>query len=655
MCGIAGIVSFRGRALDQLPRVVSMGNAMRHRGPDDEGYLTVMQNGFCQHYFGPETPTDVRRTYPGARRVMDGFQTETVVALGHRRLSILDLSAAGHQPMSYAEERFWLVYNGEIYNHLELRTELIKRGYAFRSKTDTEVILASYAEWGERCLRRFNGDFAFALWDNKTSSLFCARDRIGIKPFYYECNADRLIFASDIQTLIASGLFRPKPDRDGLYLAMAFGIAPRPLTAFQNVQALEQSHWMRVGIAGHIEKQRYWRIPIGSQDKRMQERDAVALLDEELTLAVRRRLVADVPVGTFMSGGIDSTTVSAIAARFHPGIRAFTLGYEGAGANMDEIPQAEATARMSPMRHIVKRVKPEECLQDLPTWIAGYEEPFYSLPANYMISKLARDNGVTVILNGLGGDELFGGYSYYRHARLALLRRLAGAGPVADLPGRLKTLIAAIGRNAGDHLHTNLFCLNSDAELGALFRPEARPSYRIADKLHALYCDGLIFTSTIEALSYMDLMNYVGNHHVHRTDQFTMCFSLESRFPLLDHELVEAAFRIPDKWKVRRGMGKYVLRRVARDKIHQSCLAMKKKGFGLPLRQWMQGPFSEVVRRSIWQLRERPEVCGETVSEWYRRYEAGGFSAERIWHLTALELWFEHFIDQRGRTIAQGA
>jgi asparagine synthase (glutamine-hydrolysing) len=629
---------------------------MRHRGPDDEGYVTVQRNGVCQQYVGPDTPADVRRFCPVARRVIDGFRTETIVALGHRRLSVVDLSAAGHQPMSYADERFWIVYNGEIYNHSELRVELIKCGHSFRSKTDTEVILASYVQWGERCLDRFNGDFAFALWDNETFSLFCARDRIGIKPFYYERDADRFIFASDIKTLIASGLYHPKPDREGLYLAMAFGIAPRPLTAFENVRSLEQSHWMRVGIDGRVETRRYWRIPIGSQEKGMQERDAIALLDEELVRAVRRRLVADVPVGTFMSGGIDSTTVSAIAAQFHPGIRAFTLGYEGGASDMDEIPQAEGTARMYPMRHIVKRVRPEECLQELPRWIAGYEEPYYSVPPTYVISRLARDNGVTVVLNGLGGDELFGGYSYYRYAGLPLLPRLRALLPLADMllpAGRLKGLAAAVVSSSRDHLHTHLFCLSGDAELRALFSSHMRPSYHVADKLHALYCEGLEFASGIEALSYMDLMNYVGNHQVHRTDQFTMCFSLESRFPLLDHELVEAAFRIPDRWKVRRGTGKYVLRRVAEAKIHQSCLTMRKKGFGLPLRHWMQGQLREVVERSLRKLRERPEVCGETVSHWFRQYEAGRFSAERIWHLTALELWFEHFIDQRGHTIPQ--
>ena len=647
MCGIAGILSLAGTPQQQIPHLVAMTRAMRHRGPDDEGYMTVGESGRIRHFLGADSPLAVRARFPTSGMVTSGDQATSLFAMGHRRLSILDVSSAGHQPMSDSSGRYWIVFNGEIYNFKALRSELEVLGHRFQSSSDTEVILAAYGQWQEGCLVRFNGDFAFAIWDAHQQSLFCARDRIGIKPFYYVWDDQQFVFGSDIKTLIASGLYRPEPDPHGLYLAMAFGIAPRPITAFKGVRALEQAHWMRLHADGRVEKQRYWNIPIGTQDLKMKEGDAVEQLEEQLQRSVARRLVADVPVGTFMSGGIDSTVISAIAARKHPGIKAFTLGYQNAAPEMDEVSQAAATARLHPMEHIVKRVDPEESLEDLQAWIAGYEEPFYSLAANYEISKIVKENQVKVVLNGLGSDELFAGYERYRYSRIPQhpwLRLLAGLADVIP-NGKVARGASLFGAQTPDHLHTLLFRQGDDKYLHSLFHSSFAIDSNLLEYIHNLYARETVFGDAIEAMSYMDLMNYVGNHHVHRVDQFTMAHSIEGRFPFFDHELIETAYRIPSRLKIHKGKHKYILRRVAEKHIAKECLTMKKKGFSLPLALWMKGPLEPIVTKSLTRLMERPMMCSDTINRLNKAYKSGHLSPTRIWHLVALELWFERFID----------
>ena len=571
------------------------------------------------------------------------------VALGHRRLSIVDLTPHGHQPLCTPEKRYWIVFNGEIYNFHEISSELKSEGVRLHGHSDTEVLINAYVRWGEQCLARFNGDFAFAIWDNKEKFLFCGRDRVGIKPFYYTIQHGQLIFASDIKTIIASGLYTPEVDPEGLYFAMAFGMAPRPITAFKGIHALEQGTWMRVHINGKIEKQGYWCIPVGTQQHRMSQAEAIELLDVELTKAVKLRLHADVPVGTFMSGGIDSTTISAIASRQHPGIKAFTLAYQNTAPELDEVAQAEATARINPMEHVIHRVNPEESLSDLDNWIAGYEEPFQSLAANHVITKLVKQNGVTVVLNGLGGDELFAGYGRYLYARRwNLISRFS---PVIKMLspflGRKGDRVMGINEvKSPDQLHTLLFQQTHDKGLHQLFNHPDLKNINTPDRLKKLYADGIEFDDPIEAFSFMDLKNYIGNHHVHRVDQFTMAHSVEGRFPFLDHNLIELAYTIPSKWKIKGGVQKYVLRQVAKKYIDHSCLSMKKKGFGLPLKQWMQGPLLPLVKDKIELLKDRPLIRAETITRWFDEYQSGRIPALQIWHLVALELWFEYFIDR---------
>jgi asparagine synthase (glutamine-hydrolysing) len=290
----------------------------------------------------------------------------------------------------------------------------------------------------------------------------------------------------------------------------------------------------------------------------MSESEAVDLLEERLTSSIKYRLVADVPVGTFMSGGNDSTTISGMASRLHPGIKAFTLAYEGNAPEFDEVEQARATAAINPMEHIVHTVKPEATLKYLDKWVEGYEEPFYHLAANYVISGLVKDNGVTVVLNGLGGDELFAGYPYYRIAHNYHLIRLCGpvfrrAGSIANMLKMPKAnqIMRLSNTLSQDRLHTSLLIRWPEEELHRLFSVQELKGFSAVEYVHTAYADQLSFTDPVEAFSYMDLMNYIGNHQVHRVDQFTMAHSIEGRFTFLDHNLIVASFTIPTDYKLK--------------------------------------------------------------------------------------------------------
>ena len=456
-----------------------MAQSMKNRGPDDEGYLLASFQTEKPVIFGGDDTPECKRhiAYYPSRHICSAYDTASSVFLAHRRLSIIDLSPFGHQPLCTPDGRYWIVFNGEIYNYREIREELKACGIHFQGNSDTEVLLNAYGLWKEKALRRFNGMFAFAIWDDTEKILFCARDRIGIKPFYYTVQENTFIFASDIMTLIQGGIYKPRVGLEGLYLAMSFGVAPRPLTAFKDVYGLEQGHWMMIDSSGIIRNEPYWRIPTGSQDTHLSERDSIELIEEKLRKSVEYRLVADVPVGTFMSGGIDSTTVSAISSQLHPGIKAFTLSYDDAD-KFDELAQAKSTAKMYPMEHIVKKVNADSVLEHIEDIVTCYEEPFNDISPNYVISKFVRENDVTVVLNGLGGDELFGGYPYYRLVDAwRILRKVCFIRKLFRLLAKKKHLYdrmySVISVDTPDRYHTALRSYFSDREKNILFSDPA--------------------------------------------------------------------------------------------------------------------------------------------------------------------------------------
>ncbi len=653
MCGIAGIL-----ALEEEPEIVvrlaCMLSAMRHRGPDDEGMVLFRKgNGKVDIFGGEDTPEPVfaSRTHYAPRQVrLLQSAPNLLLALGHRRLSILDLSPAGHQPMATSDGRYWIVYNGEVYNYREIRSELERHGESFLSNTDTEVVLKSYRRWGPASLSRFNGMFAFAIWDNRTKELFCARDRIGIKPFYFFSTGRLFLFASDIKTIIASGLYRPEVDMEGLYHALSLDCAPRPLTCFKDIRALPQAHWMKVTCKGAVTQHRYWTLPLPDPTA-AQDHDWGSELEERLKASVRRRLVSDVPVGTFMSGGIDSTTVSALASGIHPGIRAFTLGFGAEGDRHDEVEQAKATARLHPMQHTVKIVTVEETIRHLDDQVLCNEEPSCTPNPTHVMSQFVREHDVTVVLNGLGGDELFCGYGRERVAgqwrRLLPWRRVLGLLPHVHESLKKRKRISALRDLMDCYVYAFSVFLEHDKQrlFGALAR-----GLNTYDFFREVYpFRGRDTEDPIDTMCTCDLFNYIGNHQVYRTDQFTMRFSLEARFPFLDHELVELAFQMPSEMKVAHGTGKYILRQVAANHIAPSCLDMGKKGFSLPVGEWIEGAMKPLVTEKLSQLKKRDLFSPNAVDDILSKYYARRRSSLQVWLLVSLEMWLERFMDGHRR------
>ncbi len=640
-----------GRLRPLVPHIHSMTRRMRHRGPDDEGYLLVDgRKDWLKAYRGDDTPEAVvTRNYP-LPHVSEAAGLPLEACFGHRRLRIIDLSPRGHQPMTESDGRFWIVFNGEIYNFLDIRKELEILGHTFVSQSDTEVVLLSYIQWGEGCLEKFNGMFAFGIYDRQKRELFLARDRIGIKPLYYVLRDDYFIFASDIKTILASGLVEAGIDIEGLWHNLSFSVAPRPMTTFRNIVALEQAHWMKISLPdGGVQKRRYWSVPIGTENRSMSEGDAVDLVETELTRSIRQRLTADVEVGTFMSGGIDSTTVSAIASGLHPGISAFTLAYDRSVSEYDELQEAKDTAALHPMRHIVETVDAEAILDSVDRMVAAYEEPFSTLAPNYVISRLVARHPITVILNGLGGDELFAGYSHYLGIPAWRCKRMAARLWLTCLPVKKwapESILRFNEINSVSQYYAHQFSNFNDFQKRRLFAQ--RMGFDSLNVLGDMYRppEGE-FSHAYEELSFYDLMSYIGNHHVYRIDQFTMLFSLEGRFPFLDHLLVEAAFKIPFRLKINDGVQKYVLRKVAEKYIAPSCLSMKKKGFGLPVGRWMNDQLNRLTIDSLSDLKKRDLFVVEEIDAVYNRYRLTDY--KKVWHLVMTELWLKKFIDGGGR------
>jgi len=655
MCGIAGILIQKNEPRRLAEPLLRMIDAMKQRGPDDYGFTIgsaydesnlIAYGSKDNSADSPPLPSLDLRHQDTARGIAG------TLFIAHRRLSIIDVSSMGHQPMSSLDGRYWITFNGEIYNYKDIAAELTAQGVHLVGQSDTEVLLQAYIRWGPKCLDRLNGMFAFAIWDQKRRCFFCARDRLGIKPFYYTMCDGLFLFASDIKTLIASGLYRPAVSIEGLYHVMSLGVAPRPITAFQGVYGLRPGHFMEIRPETHDPaQQQYWRVPVGTQKANMSENEAVELVRNQLTTSVRRNLVADVDVGTFMSGGIDSTTVSAIAAIEHPSITAFTLGAKSENSSPDDVRGARNTAAMYSMNHVTEIVEVESALHHLEEMILVQEEPCYALPPDYVLSKVTSEYGFKVVLSGLGGDELFGGYIYYNNwlPKWQMLKKVPFASKLAGLMGRNGARIAAaLELSTADRFAVSANSIRTEAEKKKLFMDSDVKDMNSIERIHELYVgDDVEFTDDVEAISYIDLLHYVGNHQLYRLDQSGMAFSVESRFPLLDHEMVEAAFSIPTRHKIRDGIGKHVLRRVAQKLVAPECLSMPKQGFSLPTEDWMRGQLSHVVDSAITKLADRGIFQPDEVMRSYNSFKAGKMSYLPVWQLVTVELWHELMIEGR--------
>jgi asparagine synthase (glutamine-hydrolysing) len=596
--------------------------------------------------------------------------------MGHRRLAVIDLSPAGRQPMRSSCGRFVLSYNGEIYNHLDLREELQRHAGSqdWRGHSDTETLLAALRVWGvDAALERLNGMFAFALWDRETSTLYLARDRMGEKPLYYGRSGGTFLFASQLNALSAHPDWTAQVDRDALSLFLRHDYVPGPWSIYEGIRKLPPATLLEVRASGTSvgEPRAYWSLAEHAEaGGRSADDDPVAMTDRLDTLlrdAVRRRMIADVPLGAFLSGGIDSATVVAMMqAQSARPVETFTIGFED--ERFDEARHARAVAEHLGTRHTELYVTPDEAMAVIPALPTVYDEPFAdsSQIPTFLVSRLARRH-VTVSLSGDGGDELFAGYERYgkvdaiwrRVGRVPwLLRRLAsGALPWDGEPGTARSMGPSwLGSTSND------WVARSSALAKVLPHRSAESYYRTFVS-HWKRPDGVVLGAdepdtlldhpdrlpTLpglrERLSYMDMAMYLPDDILTKLDRASMAVSLESRVPLLDHRVVEFALHTPMSLKVRDGEGKWLLRRVLDRYVPKTLVDRPKMGFGVPIGDWLRGPFRDWAEALLDEDRLRREGYFEPspIRRIWREHLTGTRSWHYyLWSVLMFQAWLDH-------------
>ncbi|MDP5093052.1 MAG: asparagine synthase (glutamine-hydrolyzing) [Polaribacter sp.] len=632
MCGIAGIINFKENEKNSAS-LIAMTKSLKHRGPDDEGYLLFSKN--MLHYFGDDSRDKI------TSHIKTTDNQNFNVGFGFRQLKIIDLSSNSHQPLTDVTGKFSIIFNGELYNYLEIKEELKKLGHSFFSNSDTEVILNSYKEWGAKALEKFNGMFAFAILNSIDNTVFIARDRMGIKPLYFYKNNTHFVFGSSVQSIIKSNLYTPEINWEGLWQNFRFTTAQRPNTVFQDIIALEPAHYLSINLKnGGFTKKRYWEIPTQIQDFSLTEKQSIQLIEESLYKAVTYCLTADVEVGAFLSGGIDSSLIAVLASKTNPNIKTLTLGFKEF-TYLDEVSQAKETAEKHHLNHIIKYANVTDSFTNLNQGVMAYEEPYFHIPANLMLAKMASENKTTVVLSGLGGDELFGGYDVFK--KISLWEQLKNNQKLVNLlpdihkkivKGKLIANCKTIGEYYS-HYYTSFF----DYEINELF---INNSFSTTSTIDQLYTNNATFTDTFEAISYFNLKSYISNHQMRALDATTMAYGIEGRFPFLDHTFIENAFKIPTKFKIKNNTQKYILKEIAKKYITKNTLQMSKKGLTLPLKSWVENDLKEFVFDTIQQLKNRKMFNNIAINTILKSK-----NETKIWQLVSTELWLQNFIDKK--------
>jgi len=618
-----------------------MNQAIRHRGPDDEGYFTVQERE-GQHFSGRDSISAIKEQVP-----LITEDAPISAGIGFRRLSILDLSAAGHQPMLSADGRVALTFNGQIYNYRELRRELETNGFRFRSTTDTEVILHGYACWGKEVVLRLNGMFALGLVDLDKNMAWLVRDRVGLKPLYYHRSAQDITWASEMKAILKAPWVKASVDPVGLAGNYYLQTTPAPLTCFENVRALLPATWLEINLSTLETKEHtYWDIPVGSSKRPVNMEDAARELDHRISESVRLQLNADVPVITMMSGGIDSTTITAIGHQMDPSLKCYSFGIDGTGAGIDELPQARAMAQRLGIEQLIHMVKMDEVIQQLDADLRHYEEPYTAPEVMLSPSEHLGKMGYKVLLSGNGADEVFGGYGHFlsleQWRKRRSLRKMEPLVPAwSPFLQKVKHYMQV---DTGFKYYANSRACMRPFQVRQLLPPE---NWRSLNELAAwLPRDESRFENEYEALFYFEMKYSVGSHHVFRDDLSAMRHSVEMRYPYLDHTLLEWVAQLPLALRYNGRVNKPLLRATAAHYISDINLSMPKKGFTLPLEAWWHSTpaVRSYMEDQLRSLMKRGIFDNRTIREWINNSHTS-FELSKIWQLVTTELWLQTYID----------
>ena len=658
MCGIAGIYSLAGKPIDPFD-IVRMCDAQTHRGPDDAGYVLLAPVAKGQKPAWWEImPSDRSRDLPdlqteglGQFRIPRGQQPYRL-GLGHRRLSILDLSTAGHQPMANREKTLWITYNGEIYNYLELKKELTRKGYEFVSTTDTEVILYLYQEYGEDCVERLNGMFAFAVWDDLRGTLMLARDRYGIKPLYYTEWRGSLMFASEVKAFLALKDFPREVNRSALRDYFTFQNTFGETTLFDGVRLLEAGHCLSVK-EGAIARRRYWDFDFGQIEElgETQARERLGFLLED---TIKRQLMSDVPVGAYLSGGMDSGSITALASASVPRLMTFTGGFDltnvsGFEAAFDERHDAEMLSALFKTEHYEMVFHAGDMEWALPRVIWSIEDLRAGMCYPYYYTARLASRFVKVVLAGTGGDEIFGGYPW---------RYRVVADRNQDENDFLNRYFGYWNRLVPFQHHADFF---SPAIM------EQTRSHHPFDSFRRIAPSEGDCNDPIRRALYFEAKTFLHGLLVIE-DKLSMAHSLESRVPLLDHTLVDFVTKLPTRYLINPQWeknpqrdenlsGKYLFRRSMEGILPDSILLKRKQGFSAPDQSWYQGPLMGYIKSILLDCRTRTRgYFQEAFIQRVLDEHLSGTVNHRllIWSLLSFEFWNRLFIDGEGLTTYSG-
>lgn len=619
MCGITGIFGLEGIGAPRAT-VTAMNRALAHRGPDAEG-----------------------------------FWCDDAVALGHRRLGIIDLGHASDQPFRSPDGRYTLVFNGEIYNYRELRAEL--RQWSFRTASDTEVLLAALITWGDGALHRLKGMFAFALWDSVHQELLLVRDRMGIKPLYFARSGQHILFASELRAVLASGLLRPTLDRDALVDHLRYQTVHAPATMVREVRMLEAGHAMR--ISDQEVRSWQWYDLVGAVDRNVEHlplEEVHREVRERLSRAVERRLVADVPFGAFLSGGIDSSAIVGLMAQATQApVHTFSVVFNEPAYS--EEPYAQLVAERFRTEHTPIRLQPHDMLDLLPAALAAMDHPSADGPNTYVVSKVTKAAGITMALSGLGGDELFAGYPVFARSIGLWNKRW-----VTQFPGWMRSLVAWGLSSArpsiqsdkmGELLRLSHFTVDdtypvsritfSDREIAALMGATRLPENAVRRFMHTLVRSGRGHElPLLSQVSLGELGTYLQNVLLRDTDQMSMAHALEVRVPFLDHELVEFVLGVSDQHKYPH-RPKQLLVDSLGDLLPRAIVNRPKMGFTLPWEHWMRNELQSWCADRVKRAGQRPWFAPGAVERLWARFLAHDprVNWSRLWSLIVLEDWLD--------------
>jgi len=636
MCGIAGFFEPEERLApaEQRRVLAQMCNVIEHRGPDDEGFF-----------------------------VEDG------VALGMRRLSIIDLFT-GHQPISNEDGMVWIVFNGEIYNYRELRDDLIGRGHTFKTNTDTETIVHLYEEEGEACVSRLRGMFAFAIYDRRSRKLFIARDRVGVKPLHYALAGNRLVFGSEIKSLLQHPEVPRAVNLEAISDFLSFSYVPDPQTAFRGIRKLPPGHTLTFKD-GFLVTRCYWDFNYPEQEPDLKvesEEYYIERLRELIAESVRMRLMSDVPLGAFLSGGIDSSTVVAMMARaMDRPVKTFSIGFTE--SSHDELHYARIAAQHFNTEHHEFIVTPDVC-RVVEEIVWHHDEPFADMSSvpTYIVSKMAREH-VTVVLSGDGGDELFAGYERYLVDRQrqkfervpGFFRRNLMLRASRWLPRHVygKNYLRNVSLEPGARYIDSISCFDDDKKqqlLSSDFQHRLA-RYNATEKFTRLFA-APGSSERLDHLLYLDSKTYLPGDIMTKVDRMSMAHSIEAREPLLDHKLIEFAQQIPALYKLRGSQTKSILKKAMRGIIPDEIIHRPKQGFGVPMQKWFKEDLREMVIDTLSdsRTRQRGYFDQRVVCAILREHLSGRRDNSRhLWSLLMLELWHRAFIDHQPEPAFAGA